>query len=176
MGKGPLGALGGLVSKVVGFGGGPKAPKDFIGKTRYITIDNRMPRASQVVKKPKGIVDMTPAQLGKIREGMPKDIQIQGLMAPRGIGIQPGMTSQQQRAAFASQAVAGTGGVGKSKSAVDWYRNLVFTDLMPPGGGSIGMPTGIEKQYVTEVLGQSPLKGTGASFLSALERAYGGLK
>lgn len=103
--------------------------------------------------------------------GISNNLQAKGLVAPSYLGLSEEMNSMQKRTAYATQAVSG--GQGVDKAGLQYYRAQAYKDLLGGGQG----PTDIEKQFVTETLGEKILgKGTSEDYLSAIERAFKKLK
>lgn len=118
--------------------------------------------APQAPPKPKG----PPKDLTKFSR--PGEIG----QAPSFLQLSSGMTPLQQRAAIATYGVSGNESKYRDPAVVDYYRNLVLSDVVGAGGtvkpGGSYLP--IEKEYLTQ-LGQTPQNESTESFLSALTRA-----
>jgi hypothetical protein len=88
-------------------------------------------------------------------------------------GLSPGMTDIQQRTKVATQATQGESSAYRDPATLDYYRNLALHSLTDPSGAvradAIVQP--IERQYLTDILGQQPRDESVAAFLSALLRA-----
>lgn len=88
-------------------------------------------------------------------------------------GLSSGMTDIQRRSSIASQATQGESGAYRDPAVLDYYRNLAMHSMTDPSGAvrsdSIVLP--IERQYITDILGQQPRDESVASFLSALLRS-----
>lgn len=88
-------------------------------------------------------------------------------------GLTPGMTDIQRRSSVASQATQGESGAYRDPAVLDYYRNLAIHSMTDPSGAvradSTVLP--IERQYLTDILGQQPRDESVASFLSALLRS-----
>ena len=88
-------------------------------------------------------------------------------------GLNPGMTDIQRRSNIASQATQGEASAYRDPATLDYYRNLAIHSMTDPSGAvrtdSIVLP--IERQYLTEILGEQPRDESVASFLSALLRS-----
>ena len=127
----------------------------------------KLPKLPQV-KAPTGPRQFSGQELGKIKSSL------QGggsLVAPGYLGLDPGMNDLQRRTSIATRAVGGTES-GMDKEGLGYYRNLAYGML-----GSKDGPLDVEKQFVTEGLGEKILgKGTNEDFLSAIERAYRRMK
>jgi hypothetical protein len=80
------------------------------------------------------------------------------------------MTPLQKRTQIATLGVQGDSRY-KDPAAVDYYKGLAASSMIDPSGQSIGGPTPIERQYVTDILGQKVRDPQSSdSFLSALDR------
>ena len=88
-------------------------------------------------------------------------------------GLSSGMTDLQRRANVATQATQGESSAYRDPATLDYYRNLALHSLTDPRGNVLAearvLP--IERQYLTDILGQQPRDESVASFLSALLRA-----
>ena len=88
-------------------------------------------------------------------------------------GLNPGMTDIQRRSSVASQATQGESSAYRDPATLDYYRNLALHSLTDPSGAvradSTVLP--IERQYLTDILGQQPRDESVAAFLSALLRS-----
>lgn len=95
--------------------------------------------------------------------------------APVFLGLSSQMTPLQQRSAIATQATSGDGAFNDPE-ALKYYRQLALSSLIDDTGkaADVSEITDIEKQFMRQ-LGQEPRGNTTESFLSALERAIGGL-
>ncbi len=82
------------------------------------------------------------------------------------------LTPLQQRSSIATRALNTEAGGARDTSVIDYYKNLVFRDMVNEGGmvvpGSEPLP--IERQFATQILGQTPQSSTTESFLSSLLR------
>ena len=120
------------------------------------------PKTAPPIVKPTGPKEYSVSELGSIRGS----IKPSGLIAPMGLGLSGGMDDLQKRTAIATQAVSGGGNI--DKNTLQYYRNISLNSML--GKGGIADPTDVEKQFVTNTLGQKI--GTGKTgYLSALERA-----
>lgn len=81
------------------------------------------------------------------------------------------MTPLQQRAHIATMATQGADSSFRDPAALDYYKNVAFSDLVNDGGEAFGDVLPVEQQFLQQVFGVSPRTDTTASFLSALERA-----
>ena len=93
--------------------------------------------------------------------------------APNFLQLVAGMSPLQQRSKIATYGTSGENSAFRDPATVSYYRNLVLTDLVGPEGtvkpGASYLP--VEKQYLTEALGQPPRNESTESFLSALMRS-----
>ena len=88
-------------------------------------------------------------------------------------GLSSGMTDLQRRANVATRATQGEASGYRDPATLEYYRNLALHSLTDPRGDVLAnarvLP--IERQYLTDILGQQPRNESVASFLSALLRA-----
>lgn len=86
-------------------------------------------------------------------------------------GISSQMTPQQQRSSIATRGVSGESSAYRDPATLDYYKNLALYTLTDPTGSAAGFePLPIERQFVSQVLGEPPRTGSTESFLSALLR------
>lgn len=91
--------------------------------------------------------------------------------SPNFLRMGAGMTPLQKRTQFATFATSGDDSRYKDPAAKEYYKKLAMTSLLDPSGNITGAPTPIERQYVTNVLGQEVRDPDSTeSFLSALMR------
>lgn len=88
-------------------------------------------------------------------------------------GLNPGMTDIQRRSSVASQATQGESSAYRDPATMDYYRNLALHSMTDPSGAvrADASVLPIERQYLTDILGQQPRDESVASFLSALLRS-----
>ena len=87
-----------------------------------------------------------------------------------GMGGQ-GLSNLQQRSAIATGGVSSEDPRFRDPATKDFYQNLVFSSLVGESGAATGAPLPIERQYLRDVFGVTPLGSTTESFLSAFARA-----
>lgn len=116
-----------------------------------------------------------PLPTGKATEPDRSEFDVPGAIdAPGFLQLGAGMTPVQQRSKIATYGVSGDAGAFRDPATIEFYKNLVTRDLVDPStrkvkAGAQVLP--VEKQFVTDVLGQSPRADTAESFLSALYRS-----
>ena len=93
------------------------------------------------------------------------------LDAPQGVSFGGALSDAQKRSQIATQALAGSSGEYKTPEVQQYYKNLAINTLTDEAGNPSGEPLGIEKQYLSQVLGQTPRQPGTGSFLSALLRS-----
>jgi len=124
----------------------------------------KMPKPPKIAS-PTGPKQYSRAELSTIKGSLPTG----GLTAPSYMNFDQNMTDLQKRTAIATKAVGGSGGI--DKEGLGYYRSLAYNML----GGKEG-PLDIEKQFVTQGLGEQLLSDDIEGYLSAIERVYGRMK
>ena len=116
-----------------------------------------------------------PVPSGKATEPDKTEFDVPGAIdAPGFLQLGSSMTPIQQRSKIATYGVSGDAGAYRDPATIEFYKNLVTRDLVDPStrkvrAGAQVLP--VERQFVTDVLGQSPRADTADSFLSALYRS-----
>ena len=87
------------------------------------------------------------------------------------LGGGEGLSNLQQRSAIATGGVSSEDPRFRDPATKEFYQNLVFRSLVGESGAATGAPLPIEKQYLRDVFGVTPLASTTESFLSAFARA-----
>lgn len=116
---------------------------------------------SKAPKAPKPPPDQTSFQRPQTLDGAPNYLMTSG-------GLNSAMTPLQQRAHIATQGASGD--LGADPEVIDYYKNLALRSMVDQKGKAFGEPLPIEREYLEQVLGQSPYNASTESFLSALLR------
>lgn len=95
--------------------------------------------------------------------------------APAFLKMSSGMTPIQQRTAIATGALQGNSAY-RDPASLSYYSNLAQRDLVGDSGelGDFSKVTPVERQFLTQVLGQSQNNPDTAGFLSAIIRGTRG--
>lgn len=90
---------------------------------------------------------------------------------PAGVSFGQGLSDLQKRTQVATGGVADNSGLYRTPEVSSFYKDLAIRSLTDQQGNVTGSPTGVERQFATNVLGVQPRTGSTESFLSALLRA-----